>query len=203
MRLSYINRGSKRTIVLFVLAIWMVLMHSESISQVPGCVTGPFEVCLSAGRVGTNAVQLSVRCIGHSRFEGGVLRLGVNVLRNQYTDSVILWSGKPASDSFDRTFNYTLPLAEGKKAHAAATFEGRVFVLNEVITIKRDLFIYSLPDTLLQADDYAWLDWVEAAYLMKKNGFEGKSENEIRVIDPKLWKRIMHLRHGYGRKSGK
>jgi len=194
----------KNTVAPFVLLLLIVLIHSPSISQVSGKAKGPLQVYLSAARVQSNTVLITVRFLGHSKVTDGALILEVSRFRSQGVDTVRLWSGNSDSDRFDLTFSYPLDLPVGKKAYVACTYQGKVTGMKEICTGSRGLSIYNLSDTLLQAyGSYEWLDWTEIDYLIKKKGYEQMSEDEIRAIDPKFWKRIQYVKHGHGRKNKK
>jgi len=200
----FLKSCCKNTITPFVLILLAVFIRSQSISQVSGKVKGPLEVKLSAACVHSNSVLFIVRCLGHFKFTEGTLIFEVGSFRSKSVDTLHLWSGNSDTNNFDQTFNYTLRLPEGKKANVAATFQARVTGLENMYAVKGDLCVYQLPDTLLQAEgEYNFLDWVEIDYLIKKKGYDGKSEDEIRAIDPNFWKRIQYVKHGHGRKNKK
>ena len=179
-------------------------MHSTSVSQVSSDLIGPMEILVSATRVQKNSALFTIRCVGHSKFTDGTLILRAGRFKSHQVDSVGLWRGNSDTDRFDQSFNYALSLPEGKKANVVVMFQGRVPGVDYMYTTKGDLSVYQLPDTLLQTEgDYNFLDWVEIDYLIKKKGYDGKSEDEIRAIDPNFWKRIQYVKHGHGRKNKK
>ena len=192
------NATSKRVMVPFILRLLVMLMCSQVSAQPSDDLIGPLEASVFASLMPPNSVVFTVKCLGHNKFTDGTLSLRINIFRGQHVDTVLLWSGNSDTDSFDRTFNYIFPLAQGKKAYVAAKFSAKVTVVNRIFTLNRDLSIYNLPDTLLQTEgEYNWLDWKEIDYLIKKKGYERMSEDEIRVVDPKFWKRIMEVKHGH------
>ena len=185
---------SKRTMIPFLLTL-MLVFHCLTFSTKP---TGPLRVFLSATRRGTDSMQVHIRCLGNTKFTAGALNIGVHIFPNRRVDSTRLWSGKSDTGNLDRTFNYTIKLAEGKKCWIVTTFEGRVKGIDGMYAAMADLAAYQFPDTLLQADgEYSRLDWAEIDYLIQKKGYGQKTEDEIGVIDPKFWERIMQVKHGH------
>ena len=204
MLAMFLKSCCKNTIAPIALVLLMVVIHSQSISQVPGKVTGPVQAYLSATRVQSNSVLITVRILGTSKVTNGALILDISKFRSQGIEKIQLWSGNFDTNRFDQTFSYALDLPIGKKAYVACTFKGEVMGLQGISMGSSDLSVYNLPDTLLYAyGGYEWLDWNEIDYLTKKKGYDGKSEDEIRAIDPNFWKRIQYVKHGHGRKPKK
>ncbi len=147
------------------------------------------------GHLRMNSVRVTIHCIADSKFTDGSITCKVGKLQKKAVDTLSLWSGNSDSESFDHTYYYILQLEKGKKGRVEVSFVGHITGMGSRVMSNRAMYAYRLADTLLTGEEsYAALDKSEVDYLIRKKGYDQKSEDEIKTLDPDLWNKMQKVK---------
>ena len=133
---------------------------------------------------------LIVQCSLDVAFNQGHLWLDLAREEGTTRESVQIWSGESGAGRFEKTIQLPFNISRGKKADVIVHFQA-VKNSGDTIIARRDLYMQSLPDTVLTSDsDYDDLLRKQLKREMRQKGLDGKSLEFIRKRDPDLARRI-------------
>ncbi len=196
------RQASSRIIVICSIALVLSFVNSDSLLAQGPKLMWPMSISVVARNVHDSSVHFDVICKGARAFTAGRVTLTIEHFQEPGRDTVSLWSGDSKGESFERIFTYQLPLPIGSRAHVSAMFSAALTSDGRThsATVAGDQSVYHLADTLLCAPgEFGFLDYAEAEYLLKKHGYESKTDDELQALDRTLWKRIQLLKHGRSR----
>jgi hypothetical protein len=182
-----------RTIVPAILITTLLLSAgAERVSaQSQASPDSHMRIAALVGRLRGGMFIYSVRCTADRNLTEGLLRIVTNAYGSKTIDTLTFWKGETEADTLDKTGHYSMPFEVGSKFHVKVIFTAQAAGGSGKTTLTRNLYAYRLSDTLLTGEDsYKALDKAELDHLIKKKGYEGKTEDEIKTLDPDLYKKM-------------
>jgi hypothetical protein len=198
MRFSIVS--SVRLVVVLLLFLTTTFLFGQS----RGAIEEPIQLKVTYHLVKSSSVVFTFLCRSYTKFTDGLLYVATTPYKSAHTDSTVLWQGSSDTSWFERSFQHTVALPVGQKMNVRCFFSGRD-PHNNLYGGGDDIYFSHRPDTLIRSwsNSYDGLEWDELNYDIYKRGYAGMSENEIRQLDCKLWKKIQRVKHGVGRKHRK
>lgn len=194
---SYVSRALR-----MIVGLPLLLLFSVAVFFAQATPTGnsPLRVESIRGNLRMSNVVFTIQCIAEQKFTDGSIICTSSKYGNKKIDTLSLWTGSSDSTNFDRTYHYILQLPNGKRGHVTAVFRGQTE--GNSVSSSLELYACRVVDTLLVDNgSYAALDRPEVDYLIRKKGYEQKSEDEIKALDPDLWKKMQKLKAQGGMKK--
>ena len=131
----------------------------------------------------------TLHCLADQPLTDGVISLSLTKYGSKKPDSLTLWKGACDTAGFDVTEHYAFTFAVGTKAQVSGAFHASV--AGTAAHASSTLYIFRFADTLLVSrESYDALDKAEIDHLIKKKGYENKTEDEIKTLDPELWNKM-------------
>jgi hypothetical protein len=177
---------------LILLIQLLYFVGPESVSaQTDTSSNSHMRIAALVGRLRGGMFIYSVRCTADRKLTEGLLRIITAAHGSKTIDTLTFWKGESGADTLDKTGHYSMPFEVGSKFHIEVIFTAHVAGGSGKTTLTRNLYVYRLSDTLLTGEQsYAALDKAEVDHLVKKKGYEGKTDEEIKALDPELWKKM-------------
>jgi hypothetical protein len=182
-----------RTIVAAIFMITLLLSAGAErvAAQAEASPDSHMRIAALVGRLRGGMFIYSVRCTADRKLTEGLLKIITNAHGSKTIDTLAFWKGESEADTLDKTGHYSMPFEVGHKFHVEVIFTAQVAGGSGKTTLTRNLYAYRLADTLLTGEDsYKALDLAEVDHLIKKKGYEGKTEEEIKTLDPALYKKM-------------
>jgi len=174
-----------------ILLLQLLFTGPEIVSAQTDSARTPMNIAALVGRLRGGMYIYSVRCTADRKLTDGLLRIITAVHGSKTIDTLTFWKGESEADTLDKTGHYSMPFEVGSKFHVEVIFAAHVAGGSGKTTLTRNLYAYRLSDTLLTGEQsYAALDKAEVDHLIKKKGYVGKSAEEIKTLDPELWKKM-------------
>jgi hypothetical protein len=108
-------------------------------------------------------------------------------------DSIPIWTGNSDSDTFYRSFNYTIHLAVGKMASFGAGFQCHFRQHSPLEVTKDQYYLWRLPDVVLMARWGDYLDTEELRYELEKVGYRGLPGDSLKTKHPELYEKLNNI----------
>ena len=178
--------------------IQLVLLISFGTSQVPklSSVTAPYGIGVRLSCLTPSSIKISIKCYSAEEFKDGSIYLLLSADSGATPERIVLWTGNSSSDTFQRSFVHNFN-SKGRKSAIKAVFcfYDRGAPLKTFV--EEPYFILHLPDTLLtDRNSYAGLEDAEIRYDLEKGGYEKLTDEQLRVVNPPLWRKLIKSRGG-------
>ena len=166
--------------------------------------TPPWGISAKFLSLDSSRIKIMLDCYSIDRFSKGIVYLLISADSGATPDSIVLWNGSwngdTSKETFQKSFSHSFTSLKSKKSLIVAIFRFKAPRSTELWSVDSRSFLLHLADTILVDQSYDDLEDAEIIYDLKKGGYEGLSDEQLRKVNHELWKRIIR-RHGGGERE--